>query len=146
MDPLTLGLLVTAVVGTAIKVGSDLADNTGAQQAMLLHNQAAQKQSAFEETMRRAEGSQSQVLASTKARAAASGFALTGSFSDYLSGMATQFQFQNSADAANNRQSVDLILQGAGIAGDPTAKNFRAASDLASGLGQVGKAYTGLGA
>lgn len=145
MDPATLGLIVAAV-GVGIKVVADQLDDTGAKQAALLHSQAAQKQSVFEETMRRQEGSQSQILASTKARTAASGFALTGSFSDYLSGMATQFQFQNSADAANNRQSVDLILQGASIAGDPSAKNFRTASDIANGLGQVGKAYTGLGA
>lgn len=145
MDPATLGLIVAAV-GVGIKVVADQLDDTGAKQAGLLRAQAGQKMSAFEETMRRTEGNQSQILASTKARTAASGFELTGSFSDYLSGMATQFQFQNSADAANNAQSVDLILRGAGIAGDPSVKNLRTASDIASGLGSVGKAYTGLGA
>lgn len=94
MDPTMLSL-ISAGVGGAIKVASSLFDDTASRQADLLRQQAQLKLGALEETTRRAEGAQTQVLSSTKARMAGTGFSSdSNSFTNYLSAMGEQFQAQ----------------------------------------------------
>lgn len=145
MDPATISL-ITMGVGSAVKVGSDLFDDSGAREAKLLREQAMLKQSALEETMRRSEGAQTQVLSSTKARMAATGFdSGSESFTNYLSGMADQFQMQNKFQAQQGMKSIDLMEQGANILADPTRKYLRAATDFLGGAAGLTRAnYGGL--
>lgn len=130
MDPVTLGL-ISMGVGGAIKVGADLFDNTGAKQAGLMREQANLKLSALEENMRRTEGQQTQVLSSTKARMAGTGFASDSpTFSSYITTMATQFDLQNKFAEDSGLKSVDLMRQGADMLDNPVAKGFKVAADI----------------
>jgi hypothetical protein len=137
MDPVTLGL-ISMGVGGAIKVGADLFDNTAGKQADLMHQQAALKLSGLEENMRRTEGQQTQVLSSTKARMAGSGFATdSGSFTNYISTMATQFDLQNKATKEGGMKSIDLMNQAADIMDDPMKKIFGTAADIFGTAGAI---------
>jgi hypothetical protein len=71
--------------------------------------------------MRRAEGMQTQLLSSTKARMAATGFSTeSGSFEGYLTGMAEEFTRQNDFAKKQALQNIELE---------------RAAADLKAGGG-----------
>lgn len=130
MDPVTLGLIAMGV-GGGVKALGDLFDDTASRQAALTRKAADLKQSALEETMRRTEGSQTQVLSSTKARMAASGFSVNSkSFDDYLTGMAGEFQKQNAFQKQSGMASIELMREGADIMDDPTARYLRGATDL----------------
>jgi hypothetical protein len=138
VDPITLGL-ISMGVGGAIKVAGDLFDNTGSRQADLMHQQAAAKLSALEETMRRTEGQQTQVLSSTKARMAATGFdAGSGTFTNYLGAMADQFAQQNAYTRKAGLDSIASMNTAADIMGDPLKRILGAAADVAGTLGQMG--------
>lgn len=144
MDPITLSM-ISMGIGGAIKVGADLFNDTGAKQANLMREQATLKASALEETMRRAEGQQTQVLSSTKARMAGSGFdSGSRSFTDYLSGMAQQFTAQNEFTQQTGMKSIDLMRKAADIVGDPLKQLLAAGTDLmGSGMGIVGMTKSG---
>lgn len=130
MDPVTLGL-ISMGIGGAVKVGADLFDNTAGKQADLMRQQADMKLSGLEENMRRAEGQQTQVLSSTKARMAESGFASdSNSFHNYIDTMATQFDIQNANTKAGGVQAVDLIRQGADMLDNPLTKMFKVGADI----------------
>lgn len=131
MDPVTLGL-ITMGVGGAIKLGGDLFDDTASRQANLMRQEAQVKNSALEENMRRAEGAQTQVLSSTKARMAGTGFdSSSASFSNYLEGMGAQFAAQNKFTADAGQKSIQLMEQSADLIGDPLKKVFAVAGDVA---------------
>src|SRR5713226_8963644 len=102
-------------VGGGIKVFSDIFG--GISQASLMRKEAQLKLSTLEENMRRTEGAQTQVLSSTKARMAGTGFSSDSpSFTDYIKTMSTEFEAQNRAAREMGLQSVDLIRQGADAA------------------------------
>jgi hypothetical protein len=131
MDPVTLSMIAMGV-GGAIKIAGSLFDDTAGKQAALMRKEADLKQSALEETMRRAEGEQTQVLSSTKARMAGTGFASdSNSFTDYLSGMASQFTAQNAYAQKAGMESIDLIREGADIVDDPWRKILGVGADVA---------------
>jgi hypothetical protein len=110
LDPITLGLIAAGAGGTATKVLGGLFDNS----ADLMRQQAQVKLSTLEENMRRTEGAQTQVLSSTKARMAGTGFEDdSASFKGYIQTMATQFDTQNKATHDIGLKSVDLMRQGA---------------------------------
>lgn len=114
MDPVTLGL-VSMGVGGAVKMFGDIFG--GNSQADLMRKEAGLKLSALEENMRRTEGHQTQVLSSTKARMAGSGFSGdSGSFTNYISTMATEFENQNKTTVEQGLKSIDLIREGADAA------------------------------
>lgn len=131
MDPVTLGL-ISMGVGGAVKTLGGLFDNTASRQADLMHQQAQLKLATLEENMRRTEGQQTQVLSSTKARMAGTGFAgNSASFTNYLTTMATEFSAQNKAAMQQGLKSVDLMNQAADLTGDVGfAKLFGAAGDI----------------
>ena len=110
MDPATLALL-----GGGLMSGLAGLLNPGASRgAAITREQAGITQSATEETMRRAEGQQSQTLASAAAGTGASGFSTTsGSFNNYLTSMAEQFQKQNAFTRLQGMQKVDLLNKAA---------------------------------
>lgn len=115
MDPTLLQLMATGSKAT-LKYGLNIFDNTFGQptQGQMLHEQAQAKLGALDETMRRAEGAQTQVLSSTKARQAGTGFSSTSSsFTGYLQGMAEQFQMQDDFTRDQGMRSVDLIQKAA---------------------------------
>jgi hypothetical protein len=94
----------------ATKVLGGLFDNT----ADLMRQQAQVKLSTLEENMRRTEGQQTQVLSSTKARMAGTGFSDDSkSFTGYIQTMATEFEAQNKATHDIGLKSVDLMRQAA---------------------------------
>lgn len=135
MDPVTIGLIAMGI-GGAIKIGSDLFDDTAQRKAALMHKEADLKKSALEETMRRAEGSQTQVLSSTKARMAGTGFdSDSESFTSYLTGMASEFQKQNTFQRKQGMASIDLMHEAADIEGSDTPNWLHAISDLAGTVG-----------
>jgi hypothetical protein len=114
VDPVTLGL-VSMGVGGAVKTLGGLFGGLG--QADLMRKEASLKLSALEEGMRRTEGQQTQVLSSTKARMAGTGFGTDSpSFSKYISTMATEFENQNKFTWDQGLKTVDLIRQGANSA------------------------------
>lgn len=126
MDPVTMGLIAMGI-GGAVKIAASLFDDTADRQAALINKEADLKQSALEETMRRAEGQQTQVLSSTKARMAGSGFASDSlSFKDYLTGMATEFQRQNDFQRESGEKSIELMRQGASMIADPMHRILQA--------------------
>lgn len=138
MDPVTLGL-ISMGVGGAIKTLGGLFDNTASREADIMRQQAQLKLSTLEENMRRTEGQQTQVLSSTKARMAGTGFAGdSASFSNYITTMATQFSAQNKATMQQGRASVDLMNQAADIT-DSTGlqKLFGAAADIFGTVGNM---------
>lgn len=139
MDPVTLGL-ISMGVGGAVKVASDLFDDTASRQANLMRKEADLKLSTLEENMRRTEGAQTQVLSSTKARAAATGFASdSASFDRYLTGMAAEFQRQNDFTKTQGMAQVDLMRESADILGSPVPKFIKAATDIfGTGTGIAG--------
>jgi hypothetical protein len=106
-------------------------------------------QSSLEENMRRAEGMQSQVLQSATSKMASSGLDYSSkSFTDYLSGMATEFQKQDVFTRNQAQSQIDMV-RGAAIVQDPNAvvkdlaqlgpqaagRAFKAAGWNVSGLG-----------
>jgi hypothetical protein len=134
MDPITLGL-VSMGVGGATKFISDIFDPTAGRQADLLRKQADLKLGALNESMSRAFGQQTQLLSSTKARMAGTGFdESSGSFTGYIKTMASTFEQQNAYTRASGLASIDLMRQAADQLDDPTAKILRGVTDLA-GLG-----------
>lgn len=115
MDPTLLQLFTTGAKAVG-KYGLDIFDGTFGQptQGDMLREQASMKVSALEESTRRAEGAQTQVLSSTKARDAGTGFdSSSASFTNYLQGMANQFQAQDSFATAQGMKSADMIEQAA---------------------------------
>jgi hypothetical protein len=108
LDPVTLGL-ISMGVGGAVKTLGGLFGGIGSQ-ADLMRKEASLKLSTLEENMRRTEGQQTQVLSSTKARMAGTGFSTdSGSFTDYIHTMATEFDLQNKFTWEAGRKSVDLM-------------------------------------
>lgn len=148
MDPITLGL-ISMGVGAAIKVGSDLFDSTGSNEASAMHTQADMKLSALEENMRRTEGQQTQVLSSTKARMAGSGFdANSPSFTGYITSMATQFEKQNAYTVKSGMQSINQLNQAADLVDSPAKKILSVGTDLVSsamGFSNLAKPGQGIG-
>jgi hypothetical protein len=139
MDPVTMGM-VSMGVGGALKVFGGLFNDTASRQAGLMRQEAQLKLSSLEENMRRTEGQQTQVLSSTKARMAGTGFAGDSpTFSNYITSMATQFETQNTFATRQGRQSVDLmnsaadLQEGSGMLG----KLFGAASDALGTAGSI---------
>lgn len=113
MDPVTMSL-IAAGVGGGIKAIAGLFDDSAQRKADLMNKEADIKTSALEETMRRAEGQQTQVMSSTKARLAGTGFSSeSSSFHQLLAGMATEFQKQNEFAQKQGMAAIDLIRQGA---------------------------------
>lgn len=107
MDPITFGTIAMGV-GDVAKMFSGLMDNSGHTNAMLTYRKANLMQSALEENMRRAEGRETQVMSSTKSRMAGSGLDFnSGSFMDYLNGMATEFQKQNAFERKQGTEQID---------------------------------------
>lgn len=108
MDPTLIGLIGTGG-GGALKGLAGLFDHSVEDQAAIMRREADIRQSALEETMRRTEGQQAQVLSSTKARMAGTGFATdSGSFDKYLTGMAAEFQKQNDFTRKNTMDSIEM--------------------------------------
>jgi hypothetical protein len=106
-------------VGGGLKAFAGLFDDTAQKRAVLMRQEANLEQSSLEENMRRLEGQQTQVLSSTKARMAGTGFASdSGSFETYLSGMAAEFQKQDTFAQKQGQQSIDLQRQAADIVAD----------------------------
>lgn len=117
MDPILLQMMSTGMKAIG-QYGLNIFDNTFGQptQGQLLRSQAEGKLSAIEESTRRAEGAQTQVLSSTKAREAGTGFSTaSSSFTDYLKNMAEQFQMQDQFAQAQGMKSVDLISKAADL-------------------------------
>lgn len=137
MDPVTMSLIAMGV-GGAVKLAGSLLDDTASKEAAMLNKEADIKQSALEETMRRAEGEQTQVLSSTKARMAGSGFASdSASFTNYLSGMAAEFQKQNEFAQQQGMQSIELMREGAAITGDPMQRILQGITGVVGTAGQM---------
>lgn len=117
MDPTLLQLMATGSKAI-LKYGLNIFDNSFGQptQGQLLRDQAEAKLGALDETMRRTEGAQTQVLSSTKARQAGTGFSSSSSsFTGYLQGMAEQFQMQDDFTRTQGMKSVDLIEKAANL-------------------------------
>jgi hypothetical protein len=134
VDPVTLGL-VSMGVGGAVKMFGDIFGGFG--KADLMRKEAQLKLSSLEENMRRTEGQQTQVLSSTKARMAGTGFATdSASFTDYIQTMSTEFDAQNKFAREQGLKSVDLIRQGADAAALGGA--LGAAGDLFGTGAQIG--------
>jgi hypothetical protein len=135
VDPVTIGL-VSMGVGGALKAFGGL---FGPDEGALIRKQAQLKLDTLEENMRRTEGQQTQVLSSTKARMAGTGFASdSGSFTDYIQTMSTEFDRQNRATKELGLQSVDLMRQGADMADTNRLLN------TVGGLASTGLAFAGL--
>jgi hypothetical protein len=117
----------------AIAPGGDL---LGDRQANLMREQAALKLGAFEESMRRAQGMQTQVLSSTKARMAGSGFSTgSGSYSDYIHGMASEFDKQNKMNTEFAAKDLFMSEQAASMT---ASANSMAGLDTFIGFGTSG--------
>lgn len=130
MDPVTMGLIAMGV-GGAVKLAGDLFDDTSSKQANLMREQARLKMGALEETMRRREGEQTQVLSSTKARMAATGFSSDSlSFTNYLTGMADEFKKQDEYASKSGLASIALMDKAADILDDPMKKILGGISDV----------------
>jgi hypothetical protein len=126
VDPVTLSMIAQGV-GGAFKVFGDIFG--GNSQADLMRQEAQLKLNTLEENMRRTEGHQTQVLSSTKARMAGTGFSTeSGTFTDYIKTMSTEFEAQNKATKETGLKSVDLIRQGADAA--ELGGYLKAAGDL----------------
>lgn len=109
---------ILGMIGGVFKAEASALDPTNENRAALLRQQAALEKTTLEENMRRLEGSQTQVLSSTKARMAASGFdSGSASFSNYLSGMGEQFQAQDKFMMERGEQSLDLQEEAAKLTG-----------------------------
>lgn len=118
MDPV-IGGLIAMGVGGGLKSIAGLFDNSAAQRATLMRQQASMELSSLEENMRRVEGQQTQVLSSTKARMAATGFSSAStSFDNYLSGMSDQFKFQNQYAQTKGVANYDMQMHAADLTGD----------------------------
>jgi hypothetical protein len=128
LDPVTLGL-ISMGVGGAVKTLGGIFGGIGQSDAM--RKEAGLKLSTLEENMRRTEGQQTQVLSSTKARMAGTGLSSdSGSFTDYIHTMATEFDLQNKSTWESGLKSVDLMLQGADLMGSPLRLGLGAAGDI----------------
>lgn len=117
MDPILLQMISTGAKATG-QFGLNVFNNSFGQptQGDLLREQASAKMGALEETMRRQEGSQTQVLSSTKARDAGTGFASSSeSFTNYLQGMADQFHMQDEFTRQQGMKSIDMIDKAAAL-------------------------------
>lgn len=139
MDPVTMALIGVGV-GAAGKLLTGLFDHTASDQSNLMHQKADLDQSALDENMRRTEGQQTQVLSSTKARMAATGFDTgSGSFSNYLSGMSQEFNKQNAYALTSGTKSIDLENQAADVTGNvDLSKIFGAVGTAGSTVGTFG--------
>jgi hypothetical protein len=110
MDLPTIAGISAIGLGTGMNSFAGLFDDSHAEKAGLMRDQAKMTQSAFEETMRRAEGQQTQVLSSTEARMGATGFSTdSGSFQQYLTGMASEFHKQN--DFSTKQNAADQAMR-----------------------------------
>lgn len=128
MDPVTLSM-ISMGVGGGVKVFGDIFG--GAARADTMRQEAQLKLSTLEENMRRTEGQQTQVLSSTKARMAGTGFSSDSpSFTNYIQTMATEFD-------ASNKATIDL--------GTESARLMRKGADAASLAGAIGGAGDILG-
>lgn len=110
----------------------NLFDDPVRQKVDALNKDAQLKQSALDETMRRAEGAQTQVLSSTQARMAGTGFSSdSNSYKSYLTNMAAEFQSQDAVSRGKAQGAIDLqkkaafnladghsLFQGLGIMSD----------------------------
>src|SRR5882724_4091675 len=102
-------------IGAAVKIFGGMFG--GPSEGDLIRQQAKLKQDTLTENMRRTEGQQTQVLSSTKARMAGTGFASeSGSFTDYIKTMDTEFTRQNKMTRDLGMRSVDLMRMGANMA------------------------------
>lgn len=138
MDPVTLGL-ISMGVGGAIKVGANLFSDSGAD---AMREQAKLKLSALEENMRRTEGQQTQLLSSTKARMAGTGFdASSPSFTNYITTMADEFTKQNEFTLKNGLAAVDLMQQSADKLASPLKPLLGAGVDAASTVASMAKLW-----
>lgn len=145
MDPVTLSL-ISAGVGGAVKVASDLFDPSGGQQANLMRQEAALKMSALEESMRRAEGAQTQVLSSTKARMAATGLdSGSATFSGFLKSMSDRFTEQNAFTQAQGTKAISMMDASADILANPAKKLLAGATDFLGTGFNIGKLLLGQG-
>jgi hypothetical protein len=126
LDPVMLGLISMGVGGAVKTVGGLFG---GGNQADTMRKEASLKLSTLEENMRRTEGQQTQVLSSTKARMAGTGFSTeSGSFTDYIQTMATEFDKQNEFTYEAGRKTYDLMREGA---------NTTMAGSLVGGAGDL---------
>jgi hypothetical protein len=141
MDPVTAGLIAVGVGGGLIKAFGGLFDDTAEKKANLMRKEADLSKSALEENMRRTEGQQTQVLSSTKARLAATGFdSDSNSFTQLLSGMSSEFDKQNAFARKQGEASIDLQRQAADITGDVgTSKWLNFGADVLGTAGDIFK-------
>lgn len=139
MDPVTLSLIGMSVGGGALKMIGDIFG--GNSQAELMRQEAQVKLSSLDENMRRTEGQQTQVLSSTKARMAGTGFSSdSASFTNYIKTMSTEFDAQNKATKDQGERSADLIRQGADAA--QLGGYLGAAGDLFNAGAKIGGLFT----
>jgi hypothetical protein len=138
MDPVTIGL-VSLGIGGGLKILGSLFDDSGEQKAAIMHEQANMKLAALEETQRRAEGQQTQVLSSTKARMGATGFASeSASYENYLTGMAEEFTKQNTFAMSQGKREVALLHQAADLQDtDFMTKMLGVGADVAGTAGKM---------
>lgn len=144
MDPYTVALFAVAAAGLVKGIIGAL-DDTAERKAALMRQEAGIEQSNLNENMRRMEGQQTQVLSSTQARMAATGFSSTsGSFKGYLSGMADQFKMQDQFQATQGQDVIKLQEQGADIMNDAgLAKWVNFGSSVVGAAGTIAGATKG---
>lgn len=115
MDP----TLIAMIFGTALKAGSYVFDQTEQRKAAIMRDGMQRTQQGLEENMRRLEGQQTQVLSSTRARMAGTGFASSsGSFENYMTEMSTQFGLQNTFKQAQGQANIEDMQKAADLTGD----------------------------
>lgn len=142
MDPITVSL-IAAGIGGGIKAFAGLFDDTPEKVAGLKKQEADMKLAAFEENQRRAEGRQGQVLSSTEAKFAATGFRSdSDSFKSYLTGMASEFQKQNEFSKQQALKAHDLSYQAAELGVPSTMdKALGFTTDVLGTTANVAKTY-----
>lgn len=138
MDPVVAGLIAMGVSG-GVKALAGLFDKSAGQKAQLMRQEADLKQSSLEESLRRAEGAQTQVLSSTKSRMAGSGFSTdSGSFQSYLTGMASEFQKQDAFARESGMKAIDLTRKAADITdSDGLSKWLNFGADIFGTAGNI---------
>lgn len=142
MDPITFG---TIAMGVGDKMFGSLVD-TGRreEESKALMRRANLMQSSLEENMRRAQGAQTQIMSSTKARMAGSGLEFdSGTFMDYLNGLATEFQKTNAFERKAAEEQISETRQAGAVANPNPIKGAFQKLDLE--LQREGKPMTGLG-
>lgn len=138
MDPITMGL-ISMGVGGGIKALGGLFDDSAQKRAAVMRSEAEQMKSSLEENMRRMEGSQTQVLSSTKVRMASTGFdSGSSSFESYLNGMAEQFGAQDANTEKRGADAYQAQIQAADLVGDNSfAKMMNFGSNLFGTAGNI---------